>query len=97
MRGGRSAFRDWFATLDSRPALKVAAALERIAAGHTSAMKAVGEGVSEYKIDFGPGLRIYFGWDGETLVILLGGGSKDRQQKDIANAKLRWKQYKLRK
>jgi putative addiction module killer protein len=74
----------------------VTVALERVAQGHTSAIKAVGEGVSEYKIDFGPGYRIYFGKDGERLVILVSGGTK-RQQRDIASAKAIWKDYKQRK
>jgi putative addiction module killer protein len=60
-------------------------------------MKALGEGVSEYKIDFGPGYRIYFGKDGERLVILVGGGIKKRQQRDIASAKAIWKGYKRRR
>jgi putative addiction module killer protein len=72
-------------------------ALERIAAGHKSAIASVGEGVSEYKIDFGPGYRVYFGEDGETLVILLGGGTKKRQGRDIEDAKVAWREYKLRK
>jgi len=60
-------------------------------------MKSVGDGVREYKIDFGPGYRIYFGMDGNTLIILLGGGSKKRQPRDIAEAKARWSDYKIRK
>jgi putative addiction module killer protein len=91
---GWSPFRAWFDSLDGLAAIKVTVALERIAQGHTSAMKAVGEGVSEYKIDFGPGYRIYFGRDGNRLVILVGGGTKRRQQKDIVSAKAIWKQYK---
>ena len=59
--------------------------------------KGIGEGVFECRIDFGPGYRIYFGKDGDALVILLGGGTKKRQQKDIINAKLLWKEYKRRK
>jgi putative addiction module killer protein len=94
---GRSFFGSWFASLDELAAVKVTVALERIAQGHTSAIKAVGEGVSEYKIDFGPGYRIYFGKDGERLVILVGGGTKKRQQRDIASAKAIWKEYKQRK
>jgi putative addiction module killer protein len=94
---GRSPFGVWFASLDGQAAIKVTVALERIAQGHTSASKPVGEGVSEYKIDFGPGYRIYFGKDGERLVILVGGGTKKRQQRDIANAKAIWKDYKQRK
>ncbi len=94
---GRSPFGLWFASLDERAGAKVTVALERVAQGHTSAIKSVGEGVSEYKIDFGPGYRIYFGKDGERLVILVGGGTKKRQNKDIASAKAIWKDYKRRK
>jgi len=57
----------------------------------------VGAGVFEYRIDFGPGYRVYFGKDGDTLVILLGGGTKKRQHRDIATARERWKDYKARK
>ncbi|MGC9199048.1 MAG: type II toxin-antitoxin system RelE/ParE family toxin [Acidobacteriaceae bacterium] len=65
-----------------------------MAAGNASSMKPVGEGVSEYKMDFGPGYRIYFGKDGERLVILLGGGTKKRQNQDIEEAKAAWREYK---
>ncbi len=54
-------------------------------------------GVFEYRIDFGAGYRIYFGKDGECLVILLAGGTKKRQQHDIDAAKARWEDYKQRK
>ncbi len=57
----------------------------------------VGAGVFEYRLEFGPGYRIYFGKDGDMLIILLGGGTKKRQQKDIEAAKSLWKQYKQRK
>jgi putative addiction module killer protein len=56
--------------------------------GNWSNVKGVGTGVYERVIDFGPGYRIYFGNDGETLVILLAGGTKKRQQADINNARL---------
>ena len=51
----------------------------------------------EYRIDFGPGYRAYFGLDGDVLVILLAGGTKKRQQRDIDTAKVRWADYKQRK
>ena len=51
----------------------------------------------EYRIDFGPGYRVYFGLDGDVLVILLAGGTKKRQQRDIDTAKVRWADYKQRK
>jgi putative addiction module killer protein len=53
--------------------------------------------VSELRLDFGPGYRIYLGKDGERLVILLGGGTKKRQQTDIRAAKALWQEYKLQK
>ena len=94
---GRSSFGRWFAGLDVQAAAKVTIALERIAAGHTAAMKSVGLGVSEYRIDFGPGYRIYFGRHGDELLILLGGGSKKRQQADIEAAQAARKDYKARR
>ena len=72
-------------------------ALERIAQGNKSSIEPVCEGVSEYKIDFGQGYRIYFGKDGDHLVILLGGGAKKRQRQDIKDAKAAWREYKERK
>ena len=65
--------------------------------GNFSNVKGVGAGVFEYRIDFGPGYRVYFGKDGETVVILLGGGTKKRQDSDIAAAHERWADYKKRK
>ena len=52
---------------------------------------------AELKINRGPGYRVYFGWDGKVLVILLGGGTKRRQQNDIDAALRRWRDYKKRK
>jgi putative addiction module killer protein len=65
--------------------------------GNFSNAKGVGEGVLEYKIDFGPGYRVYFGRDGDTIVILLTGGTKKRQQRDIDAARAYWRDYKLSK
>ena len=65
--------------------------------GNTSNAKSVGEGVLEYRIDWGPGYRVYFGRDGEVLVILLTGGTKKRQQRDIERAKELWADYKRRR
>ena len=65
--------------------------------GNLSNVKSIGEGVLEYRIDFGPGYRVYFGRDGEVLVILLTGGTKKRQQRDIEAARARWADYKQRK
>jgi putative addiction module killer protein len=62
--------------------------------GNLANVKSVGEGVLEYKIDFGPGYRVYFGRDGDTLLILLTGGTKKRQQRDISAAIAYWQDYK---
>ena len=94
---GRSAFGAWFDKLDSQAALKVTTYLARLETGNTSQLKSLGGGVSECRINWGPGLRIYLAWDGQTLVILLGGGTKRRQSKDIDAAKAAWGQYKTRK
>lgn len=71
--------------------------LDRLERGNFSAAKSVGEGVSELRLDFGPGFRIYFGKDGEQIVILLGGGTKKRQQLDIETAKAIWQEFKQQK
>jgi putative addiction module killer protein len=94
---GRSPFRRWFDQLDATAAAKVAVALVRVEQGNLSNVKGVGAGVLEYRIDFGPGYRVYFGRDGDRLIILLGGGSKKRQEQDIALAKTRWADYRRRK
>ena len=78
-------------------ALKVRTALARLEAGNTSALKSVGGGVHEVRIDFGPGYRVYLGLDGTELVILLGGSAKARQGAAIAYAQERWNDYRRRK
>lgn len=65
--------------------------------GNFSNVKGVGKGVLEFRINFGPGYRIYFGKDGDSIVILLGGGDKSSQPNDIAAAQRRWGDYKIRK
>ena len=94
---GTRPFSRWFAGLNVAAALKVRTAVARLEAGNVSSVKPVGQGVSEYRLDFGPGYRVYFGQDGDTLVILLGGGTKKRQRKDIETARAYWKAYKTRK
>ena len=94
---GASPFRKWFDRLNSEAAQKVTTALYRIGLGNFSNAKSVGGGVYECRINFGPGYRVYFGKDGEQIVILLGGGTKQRQQDDIQGALDRWEDYKRRK
>ncbi len=94
---GRSPYAKWFNGLNGEAAAKVASAVYRLASGNFSNVKSVGAGVFERKLDFGPGYRIYFGKDGDTVVILLGGGSKQRQQDAIEAAKERWVDYRRRR
>ena len=94
---GKSPFEEWFSSLDAIAAAKIVVALARIEQGNLSNVKSVGEGVMEQRIDWGPGYRIYFGRDGAVLVILLTGGTKRRQQRDIAAAKTYWADYQRRR
>ncbi len=75
---GSSPYAKWFNDLNAPAAAKVAIAVTRMAQGNLSNTKSVGGGIQEYRIDFGPGYRIYFGRDGERLVILLGGKNANR-------------------
>ena len=96
-RLGRTPFLKWLDALNDEAQARVAIALERLELGNLSSIKSVGAGVQELRIDFGPGYRIYFGWDGQSLVILLAGGAKKRQQADIERAKALWQEFKQRK
>lgn len=94
---GGSPFSVWFNRLDAQAAAKVNVGLLRLEMGNLSNVKSVGLDVLEYKIDWGPGYRIYFGQEGDALVILLAGGTKQRQQRDITDATMRWQYYKSKK
>ena len=91
---GRNHFAVWRTKLDPTTRARIDVALDRLERGNTSAMKSIGDGAAELRLDFGPGYRVYCAMDGETLVILLAGGTKQRQPADIALAKTLWKQYK---
>jgi len=93
---GKLPFAVWFEGLDAPVARKVQAAIEQVAAGNMSEVKSVGSGVMERRIHWGLGYRVYFGRDGDRLVILLAGGTKQRQSADIANARSRWEDYMKR-
>lgn len=94
---GRSPFAAWFEGLNAEAAAKITAALYQVGESNWGNTKGVGGGVFERKIDFGPGYRIYFGKEGESLVILLGGSTKRRQQQAIEAARERWRDYRRRK
>jgi putative addiction module killer protein len=95
--GGNAPFAEWFAELEPVASARIARVIARMEQGNFSNAKGVGEGVLECKIDFGPGYRVYFGRDGDTIVILLTEGTKKRQQRDIDAAKAYWRDYRLSK
>ncbi len=92
-----SPFGRWFEALDAPARAKVTAVLYRMEQGNAGDIKALGGGVHERRIHWGPGLRIYFGREGARLIVLLGGGTKSRQQRDIETAKRLWKAYRQRR
>lgn len=94
---GRQPFAKWFADLEPVARAKITRAIARMEQGNLSNVKSVGEGVLEYRIDSGPGYRVYFGRDGDALIILLVGGTKRRQQQDVDAAHECWREYKSRK
>ena len=93
---GSNPFRAWFDGLHAQPAAKVATAIVRLELGNLSRVKWIGA-IGEYRIDWGRGYRIYLAKDGNKLIILLGGGTKQRQQSDIERAKAMWAEYRTRK
>lgn len=94
---GSAPFDDWFNRLPASVADRIDTALQRMRLGNFGDHKRVGEGVFERRIHFGPGYRIYFGRDGDRVVILLAGGSKNTQSRDIKAAQQLWREYKRTK
>ncbi len=94
---GQCPFQRWFFRLDPRAAARVMRTVIKLEAGLQPDVKGVGEGVFEACIDYGPGYRVYFALDGPTLVLLLGGGDKKTQPRDIPAAQAAWADYKARK
>ena len=92
-----SPFKEWFDNLEINAARKVTAAISRMEEGNPGDVKFVGRGIWERRIFYGPGYRIYFGKDGNKVVILLTGGTKKRQSRDIALAQEYWADYYKRK
>lgn len=91
---GRSPFAEWLGSLVSTAAIKVTSSLHKMRHGNFSNSKSLGGGVWEFKIGSGPGYRIYYGKIGETVILLLAGGTKKGQQKDIKLSKELLKEYK---
>jgi len=94
---GRKPFQEWLRDLRDREArVRIRVRLDRILLGNLGDAKSVGGGVSELRISYGPGYRIYFGRDGNRIVILLCGGDKRTQRQNIEDAHLFWADYKRR-
>lgn len=94
--GGSSPFRNWFDRLSAPAAARVATHLLRIERGNTGAIKWF-SGIGEVRINWGPGYRVYLAKDGDSLILLFGGGTKASQPKDIARALELLDEYKVRK
>jgi len=96
LRSGACPFREWRDAIADRDLKAIIdARIARLRAGNFGDSKSVGEGVSEARIDVGPGYRVYYGVDGD-IVILLGAGDKSTQDWDIQVAQGSWKDYKER-
>ena len=93
-KGESTPFSNWIASLrDPRGVGIIRARLNRVRLGNFGNCKPVGRGVEELRIDFGPGYRVYYGRQGALVVVLLCGGDKKTQAKDIINAQKYWKEY----
>jgi putative addiction module killer protein len=94
---GDNPFREWLHSLrDLQGRARIRVRLNRVRLGNLGDCKPVGDGVMELRLDFGPGYRVYYGQDGDILVILLCGGDKRSQTRDIATAKQYWQSYERR-
>ena len=94
---GKNLFQQWLMGLrDIHARARIRVRLNRIRAGNFGDAKPVGDGVSELRIPCGPGYRVYFGREGNTIVLLLCGGDKSTQTNDIRSAKNYWADYKKR-
>jgi len=94
MQNGRCPFDEWLDSLnDKRTQAVVSVRLNRIVQGNYGLCRKLGGGIQELKIDFGAGLRVYFAEDDNTIVVLLCGGDKSTQSKDILNARDYWADY----
>ncbi len=94
LQNGLVPFDEWFDSLrDMRMQAAVDARLTRIRAGNFRDCKSVGDGVFELRISFGPGLRVYYGLHGQKIVVLIGGGDKRSQSRDIRRAQELWQQF----
>jgi putative addiction module killer protein len=90
---GESPFKQWLGELDKSVRFRIQARIQRFELGNLGKGRHFASGLCEAILDFGPGYRLYYGLHGDTLVVLLCGGSKSGQQSDIARAKQYWEDY----
>lgn len=94
---GYEPFTEWLMTLrDTQGRQRVLVRIGRLEQGNYGDVASVGDGVNELRLFFGPGYRVYFGEEGNAVIILLCGGDKSTQHRDIAQAKVYWKEYQSR-
>ena len=93
---GRSPFDLWLDRQAPPVQRRIHQVLARMVDGNMGDVRSIGGEVIERRVHFGPGYRLYFAWDGPTLIILLGGGDKSSQRNDITSARARWQDYKNR-
>lgn len=94
---GKIPFWEWFDSLpDGKGQAKIEERLKRVRLGNLGDYRSVGEGVFELRINYGPGYRVYFGQLGEVIVLLLCGGDKSSQERDIRKSKEYWINYRSR-
>ena len=92
---GREPFTEWLKSLRDRTTRKrIQARIDRIESGNLGDHKSVGDGIFELRSQFGPGYRIYFGEVDNTIILLLCGGDKSSQGRDVEQAKAYWQEYK---
>ncbi|WP_266171996.1 type II toxin-antitoxin system RelE/ParE family toxin [Dyella subtropica] len=96
-RDGRNHYAEWFNRLGAPAAAKVAGVIGRLATGNTSGLKGIANGLAEWKLDWGPGIRVYVHQDGKDLILLMGGSDKGDQQTEINAAAVLVHEYKERK
>ncbi len=97
-KNGACPYREWIDSLgDAKARARIRARIARLRAGSLGDWKAVGEGVFELRIDFGPGYRMYFGQEGASVIILVNGGNKSSQDRDIKTARALWAEYRRRR
>ena len=95
--GGRDPFDEWLSRQDVHVVVRVLQRIDRMRRGNFGDPKRLEGGVAELRIDYGPGYRLYYGRDGRDLVVLLTGGTKKRQSRDIDRARSLWRAYREEK